>query len=105
MSDNFDNWYKNNDKYFFEYVNDENHCENICKKAWDHQQAEIDKIEAQLEEAERVIKSYAAIACPLPKQLDDNEEIKEMADLRNAPYFMGGKKARQYFKNKKDRTS
>jgi len=53
----------------------------------------------QLIDANEVIEFYSSIACPLPKQIKDNEEIEEMNDMDNAPYFRGGKKAREY-KNK-----
>lgn len=49
----------------------------------------------RIEKLEKALEFYAAIACPLPKVLGDNEEIKEMKYMDNAPYYRGGMRARQ----------
>ena len=77
---------------------------SMLRQFWDHQQAKIDKLEKQLKKCEEVLKWYAN-----PDHYDlchgdkdrvlygdlDSSHVGHDLDCR-----AGGKRARQYFKNK-----
>lgn len=78
-------------------------AESVCKecKCEVNTQVNHDIIDRNLklrEENKKLrgcVEFYASITAPLPAQIMDNEEIKEMKYMDNAPYYRGGKTARE----------